>query len=405
VAVRTTRREEIKSSDGTPWGTTLAGTEPRARPPVRIQGERRALMELLAKADVAIGGSRPWDIIVHDERLFQCVMARGSLGAGESYMDGWWDCEQLDEMIFRVFRAQIERRLRSPYALRLALLAKLRNPQSRRRAFVIGERHYDIGDDLYARMLDRRMIYSCGYWRTAADLGEAQEHKLDLVCRKLGLERGMRVLDIGCGWGGAAQFAVERYGVSVTGITVSEKQAATGRERCCGLPVEILLQDYRSLKGKFDRIFSLGMFEHVGVRNYRTYLKKVRELLAPDGLFLLHTIGSNVSSITTEPWIDRYIFPNSMLPSMAQIAAAAERIWVIEDWHSFGFDYDRTLTCWSRNIGSRWAEIADRYGPRFRRMWHFYLMSSAAGFRARRNQLWQIVMSPQGLVGGQHEVR
>jgi cyclopropane-fatty-acyl-phospholipid synthase len=356
-------------------------------------------------ADVAINGLRPWDIAVHDERLFQCVMARGSLGVGESYMDGWWDCQQLDEMFFRVKRARTEQHLPSRGALWLALLAKLRNPQSRRRAFAIGEHHYDIGDDLYARMLDRRMIYSCGYWRAAADLDQAQEHKLDLVCRKLGLERGMRVLDIGCGWGGAAQFAAERYGVSVTGITVSENQAAAGRERCRGLPVEILLQDYRTLEGKFDRIFSLGMFEHVGVRNYRTYLNKVRELLAPDGLFLLHTIGSNVSETTADPWIDKYIFPNSMLPSMAQIAAAAERLWVIEDWHEFGGDYDRTLLCWSRNIESRWAEIADRYDPRFRRMWHFYLMSSAAGFRARRNRLWQILMSPQGLVGGYREVR
>ena len=406
MAVRSRGRERIEFSDGTSRGAPapLARTEARARPAARIRAEHRALSELLARADVAIGGSRPWDIVVHDERLFRCVMARGSLGAGESYMDGWWDCEQLDEMVFRVRRAQLEQHLPSS-DLWLALLAKLRNPQSRRRAFVIGQRHYDIGDDLYARMLDRRMIYSCGYWRAAADLDQAQEHKLDLVCRKLGLERGMRVLDIGCGWGGAAQFAVERYGVSVTGITVSENQAAAARERCRGLPVEILLQDYRSLQGKFDRIFSLGMFEHVGVRNYRTYLNKVRELLAPDGLFLLHTIGSNVSDTTADPWIDKYIFPNSMLPSMAQIAAAAERIWVIEDWHDFGVDYDRTLLCWSRNIESRWAEIADRYGPRFRRMWHFYLMSSAAGFRARRNRLWQIVMSPQGLVGGYREVR
>jgi cyclopropane-fatty-acyl-phospholipid synthase len=407
MAVRSIARKGIGFLDGNARGTLAppASTESRTPLAARVQKERRVLTELLEKADVAIGGSRPWDIVVHDERLFRRVMAHGSLGAGESYMDGWWDCEQLDAMFFRVKRAQIEHHLPSSSELWLALLAKLRNPQSERRAFVIGERHYDIGDDLYSRMLDRRMIYSCGYWRAAADLDQAQEHKLDLVCRKLGLERGMRVLDIGCGWGGAAQFAAERYGVAVTGITVSEKQAAAACERCRGLPVEILLQDYRSLQGKFDRIFSLGMFEHVGVRNYRTYLKKVRELLAPDGLFLLHTIGSNVSRVTADPWFDKYIFPNSMLPSMAQIAAAAERIWVIEDWHDFGVDYDRTLLCWSRNIESQWAEIAARYGPRFRRMWHFYLMSSAAGFRARGNRLWQIVMSPQGLVGGYREVR
>lgn len=407
MAVRSIGREQFGSSHGAARGTPapLVRARQRAWPAGRIREERRLLTELMGQADVAIGGSRPWDIAVHDERVFERVMARGSLGAGESYMDGWWDCEQLDEMLFRVKRAQLEQHLPSHGALWLALLARLRNPQSRRRAFDVGERHYDIGDDLYTRMLDRRMIYSCGYWRAAADLDQAQEHKLDLVCRKLGLERGMRVLDIGCGWGGAAQFAVERYGVSVTGVTVSENQAAAARARCRGLPVEIRLQDYRAVEGKYDRILSLGMFEHVGVRNYRTYLKKVRALLAPDGLFLLHTIGSNLSETTADPWIDKYIFPNAMLPSMAQIAAAAERIWVIEDWHEFGVDYDRTLLCWSRNIESRWAEIADRYGPRFRRMWRFYLMSSAAGFRARRNRLWQIVMSPQGLVGGYPEVR
>lgn len=392
----------MRSAQGAP--PPAVGTRTAARV-ARSGRARAAVAELLARADVAIDGARPWDIVVHDQRLFRRVLAHGTLGAGEAYMDGWWDCEQLDEMLFRVMRAQLVERLRSPHALWLALLARLRNAQSRQRAFVVGQRHYDIGDDLYARMLDRRMIYSCGYWRSAADLDQAQEHKLDLVCRKLGLTPGMRVLDIGCGWGGAAALAAERYGVSVTGVTVSENQAAAARARCRGLPVEILLQDYRALAGTFDRIFSLGMFEHVGARNYRTYLAKVRALLAPDGLFLLHTIGTNVSSVTTDPWIDKYIFPNSMLPSMAQIAAAAERSWVIEDWHGFGVDYDRTLLGWARNIESRWAEIADRYGPRFQRMWRFYLLSSAAGFRARKHQLWQIVMSPHGLPGGYREVR
>ncbi len=373
--------------------------------PAGVSNERRYLTELLASADIAVDGHRPWDIVVHDERLFRRLLSQGSLGAGESYMDGWWDCAQLDEMIARALKAKLHERLRSWRGFVNVALALLRNPQSRRRAFVVGQRHYDIGNDLYGRMLDRRMIYSCAYWRTAENLDAAQEAKLDLVCRKLGLERGMRVLDIGCGWGGAAQLAVERYGVSVTGVTVSGNQAAAARERCRGLPVEIFLQDYRAIQGTFDRIFSLGMFEHVGARNYRTYLKKVRTLLAPGGLFLLHTIGSNVSHVTTDPWIDKYIFPGSMLPSMAQIAAAAERLWVIEDWQDFGVDYDRTLLCWSRNVESRWAEIADRYGPRFRRMWRFYLMSSAAGFRARQHRLWQIVMSPQGLVGGYREVR
>jgi cyclopropane-fatty-acyl-phospholipid synthase len=367
--------------------------------------ERRYLAELLAEADVALDGVRPWDLMVHDERMARRVLAQGSIGAGESYMDGWWDCAQLDEMFARVFRARIERRLRSWRGVTNVVLANLINPQSPRRAFVVGERHYDIGNDLYERMLDARMIYSCGYWRTAQDLGTAQEHKLDLVCRKLGLERGMRVLDVGCGWGGAAAFIAERYGSSVVGITVSRAQAQLAAERCRGLPVDIVLEDYRALTGKFDRIYSLGMFEHVGRRNYHTYLYKMRDLLAPDGLFLLHTIGSIVSLHTTDPWIERYIFPNSMLPSMAQISRAAEPDWVIEDWHNFGVDYDRTLMSWSRNFDARWHEIAAQYSERFRRMWHFYLRASAAAFRARKLQLWQIVLSPHGVPGGYHAVR
>jgi cyclopropane-fatty-acyl-phospholipid synthase len=373
--------------------------------PVTASRERRFLDALLAPADIRLDGTRPWDIVVHDERMCARVLTEGSLGAGESYMDGWWDCAQLDEMIARAMRARLDRRLKSWRAAWHVVLAKLRNPQSERRAFEVGERHYDIGNDLYERMLDRRLIYSCGYWRTASDLDTAQEDKLDLVCRKLGLERGMRVLDIGSGWGGAAQFAAERYGVSVVGVTVSKEQAELARERCSGLPVEFKLDDYRHLTGRFDRIWSLGMFEHVGVRNYRTYFDKVRQLLAPDGLFLLHTIGANASRLVTDPWIEKYIFPNSMLPSAAQITAAAEPEWVIEDWHGFGVDYDRTLMSWSRNFEARWHEIASQYGERFRRMWHFYLHSAAGLFRARANQLWQIVLSPHGVPGGYREVR
>jgi cyclopropane-fatty-acyl-phospholipid synthase len=169
--------------------------------------------------------------------------------------------------------------------------------------------------------------------------------------------------------------------------------------------VKIILDDYRKLAGQFDRIFSLGMFEHVGLRNYRRYFSVVRKLLVDDGLFLLHTIGRNNSAAANDPWIERYIFPNSMLPSMAQIASASEGLWVTEDWHGFGPDYDRTLMCWYDNFEQHWSEIAANYGERFRRMWRFWLLSSAAAFRARRTQLWQIVLSPSGVPGGYREVR
>lgn len=366
---------------------------------------RQAVESLLSGTGVTINGSNPWDIRVHDPAFYRRVLWKGSLGVGESYMDGLWDCEQLDQMLFKVFRAAAEQRVRSIHKFLLATQTHIVNRQSPRRAFKVGEQHYDIGDDLYERMLDERMIYSCGYWRDAKDLASAQEAKLDLVCRKLRLEPGMHVLDIGCGWGGAAQFAAERYGVSVTGVTVSKNQAAAAAERCRHLPVKILLQDYRALEGKFDRIYSIGMFEHVGVRNYRTYFKHARRLLADDGLFLLHTIGSNTSERVTDPWIDKYIFPNSLLPSIKQIARAIEHRFIVEDWHSFGPDYDRTLMAWYERFRESWPQLASKYGERFRRMWEFWLLSSAAAFRSRRTQLWQILLSPRGVVGGLEEVR
>jgi cyclopropane-fatty-acyl-phospholipid synthase len=381
-------------------GRAAAGLARRRR-----RSARDVLAEWLAGADVVIDGPRAWDLQGRDERLWNRILADGTLGLGEAYMDGWWDASCVDELASRALRAAIDGRLTSGRETWLALKARVINLQAPRRAFAVGERHYDVGDDLYARMLDRRMIYSCAYWRGADDLAGAQEAKLDLVCRKLGLQPGMRVLDIGCGWGGAAAFAAERYGVAVTGVTVSRNQAAAARERCRQLPVEILFDDYRSLDGRFDRIYSLGMFEHVGPRNYRAFLAKARELLAPGGLFLLHTIGNHVTQKANDPWIERYIFPNSYVPSRAQIDAAAERLWVVEDWHEFGVDYDRTLLAWADNFERGWPKLAARYGERFRRMWHYWLMTSAGAFRARHLHLWQIVMSPDGIVGGYREIR
>ncbi|UCC71293.1 MAG: cyclopropane fatty acyl phospholipid synthase [Gemmatimonadota bacterium] len=361
---------------------------------------RRRVEELLAHADVEVGGSRPWDIRVHDARLYARVMAQGSLGLGESYMDGWWDCDRLDELFYRIVRAGLEYEVR-PLADGLrALRARVINLQSPSRAFQIGRRHYDIGNDLYRCMLDRRMIYSCGYWKDAMTLDEAQEAKLDLVCRKLGLRPGMRVLDIGCGWGGAAKFAAEGFDVEVVGITVSEEQVRLARDSCEGLPIQIRLQDYREVTDEFDRVFSLGMFEHVGCKNYSAFMRVARRCLRDDGLFLLHTIGGNRSVSTNDPWMARYIFPNSMLPSTKQIADACEGEFVIEDWHNLGPDYDKTLMEWYRNFEGGWDTLKESYNERFRRMWTYYLLSCAGAFRGRKTQLWQIVLSPRGVSGG-----
>ncbi len=364
-----------------------------------VRFERR-IADLLAGADVRIGGDRPWDIQVHDPRFHARVLGQGSLGLGESYMDGWWDAGSLDGLLFHLLAARIDERVHGAGEIFDALRARLTNLQSPRRSGEVGRRHYDLGNDLYAAMLGGRLVYSCGYWRVAADLDAAQEAKLDLVCRKLRLQPGMRVLDIGCGWGEALKFAAERYGVSGVGVTISREQAAYARRLCTGLPVEIRLQDYRELDESFDAAFSLGMFEHVGVRNYGAYFDVVRRCLPADGLFLLHTIGGSRSVQRTDPWIARYIFPNSMLPSAAQIAHAIEGRFVVEDWHNFGADYDRTLQAWSTNIEAAWHTLDPRYDARFRRMWRFYLAASMATFRSRRSQLWQLVLSPNGVPGG-----
>ena len=366
---------------------------------------RNRVAKLFDAAEIKIGGSRPWDIHVHEPAFYRRLLAEGARGAGESYMDGWWDVDQLDEFFCRVMKADLAQRLKSWHFWIDLARARLLNLQSRSRAFAVGEKHYDLGNELYKSMLDRRMIYSCGYWRDAENLDEAQEAKLDLVCRKLQFEPGMRVLDVGCGWGGAAKYMVRHHDVEVTGITVSREQASHTEQTCRGLPIEIRLQDYRELKGEYDRIFSIGMFEHVGCKNYRTFMRIVRRCLVRNGLFLLQTIGGSRSVSTIDPWIERHIFPNSMLPSVVQISTAAEGLFVLEDWHNFGTDYDKTLRHWFRNFDREWPLLKKDYDDRFYRMWKYYLLSSAGSFRARTIHLWQIVMSPDGVPGGYESMR
>ena len=369
---------------------------------------RGAVAELLSLADVRIGGDRPWDIQVRDERLFSRVLSGGSLALGESYMDGWWDAPSIDEMTRRIVEARLDEKVKGlKNVIGLSLKAKFLNMQAEKRAYNIGEKHYDIGNDLYQAMLDKRMNYSCAYWKDARDLDEAQEAKLELCCRKLGLEPGMSVLDIGCGWGAFAKYAAERHGATVTGITVSKEQVALARDMCRGLPVRIELEDYRSLDGRYDRVLSVGMIEHVGCKNYRAYMEIVDRVLAGDGLFLLQTIGSNRSGRNGEPWMDKYIFPDGMLPSPAHLTRAAEGLFVLEDWHNFGASYDPTLMAWKRNFDANWDSLSrnGKYDDRFRRMWTYYLLTCAGSFRARHNQLWQLLFSKRGVPGGCQSVR
>ena len=355
------------------------------------EGFVRSLFE---RAGIAVGGSAPHDIAVHDRRFYARVLRAGSLGLGESYMDGWWDCAAIDQMIARIHRAKLSKSIRKSWKAMAALLrARLFNLQNPRRAFQIGERHYDIGNDLYRAMLDARMVYTCAYWKDATTLEEAQEAKLDLVCRKLGLEPGMRVLELGCGWGSFAKYAAEKYGVSVTGYSVSKEQIALGRELCAGLPVDLRLDDYRNASGRYDRVLSIGIMEHVGYKNYRTYMELADRCLAPGGVSFVHTIGGSKSDATCDPWTQKSIFPNGCVPSVAQLARAMEGIFVFEDLHNIGPDYDPTLMEWHARFTAAWPELRAKYGERFFRMWTYYLLMSAAAFRARYLHLFQVVMA------------
>lgn len=384
---------------------------------------KEEIENLLEKAGVTINGSNDFDIQVKDERLFSHLLSGGSLALGESYMDGWWDSKSLDQFFYKILSAHLHKKFSLSWPIVLLFLkSNVINLQSVSRSFIVGEKHYDIGNDLYKLMLGETMAYSCGYWKNATNLDKAQTAKFDLICKKLGLKKSnpstssgqnLRILDIGCGWGGFLKYAAENYGVRGVGITVSKEQLHIAKEVCKNLPIEIKLQDYRTLHDHFDHIVSVGMFEHVGLKNYRTYISKARELLKDDGLFLLHTIGSSKSTTSTDPWINKYIFPNGKLPSMAQIAKAVDGLFVVEDWHNFGADYDKTLMAWFNNFDKNWDQLKflrdssgqEKYSDRFYRMWKYYLLSCAGSFRARNIQLWQIVLSKNGVPGGYKSIR
>lgn len=361
---------------------------------------QRRYARLLACAGIEINGNRPWDMRVHDTRMFARCLREGTLGLGDAYVAGWWDAPALDEFFARLIKARLDERIPNVPRALAALRAAFANLQTRYRARAVAETHYDIGNELYRAMLGETMVYTCAWWDEAETLDAAQRAKLDLVCRKLGLEPGMRVLDIGCGWGSFARHAAEHYGARVVGVTISEEQARLARALCAGHDVDIRLQDYRDVEGRFDRIASLGMFEHVGRKNYRVYMDTARRLLEPDGLFLLHTIGRNDQGAGIDPWVTRYIFPNSEIPSLRRLVRALDRRFVIEDLHNFGADYARTLQAWRENFVRAWPSFASHMPADFYRRWMYYLNLFTGVFRARGLQLWQCVLSPQGVPGG-----
>ncbi|HSX10740.1 MAG TPA: cyclopropane fatty acyl phospholipid synthase [Chlamydiales bacterium] len=377
-------------------GTAIHGTTPK-----------QIVEEILAQADVRVNGDRPSDIRVYDDRLYARLIADGSLGLGESYMDGWWDAPALDECMCKLLKAKLEAKVKPTWQMAWNYFkAKIFNMQEKgARSTKVIDQHYELGDNLYELMLGDTLAYTCAYWKNAHSLDEAQKQKFDLIAKKVGLKKGMRVLDLGCGWGGFAHHIAKNYGVEVVAVNLSAGQCAYAKKLCAGLPVEVRNHDYREAEGTFDRIISIGLMEHVGAKNYRGFMELIHRCLKDDGLALVHTIGRNESAVTSDPWISKYIFPHGHLPSIAQIGQAAEGLFVMEDWHNIGSNYDTTLLAWYKNFESNWDKIKSNYPEPFYKMWKYYLLSCAGAFRARSIQLWQVVLSKQGVQGGYDSVR
>ena len=365
--------------------------------------------DVLATADIRIGGDRPWDIRVNDARLFRRVLVGGVTALGDAYIDQWWDCDALDQFFDRAFGPMLRAGFLSIFEPRVRICFKNCGTFKARAARRNAESHYNLGNDLFQIMLDPRMLYTCAYWKNARTLDKAQEAKLELTCQKIGLRKGQRVLDIGCGWGGFAKYAAERHGAAVAAINVSSEQVKYATESCRGLPVEVRLQDYRDVNETFDHVVSVGCMEHVGPKNHRRFMQTAHRCMRDDGLFLLHFIASRNTYPNTQDrelsWIEKHIFPGAVMPSLKHLGAAIDGIFVIEDLHNFGADYDTTLMAWFANFERGWPAIEQKYGPRFYRMWKYYLHSCAGAFRCRKYQLWQVVLSKQGVRGGYTAVR
>lgn len=362
---------------------------------------RHTVESLFGRAGIELGGNRPWDVHVHDERFFERLLAQGSLGFGDSYVEGWWDCDRVDELICRVLERDLEDEVGTDWRIHVQLLkAKLTNLQRPSRAADVAS-HYDAGNAFFERVLGPTMVYSCAYWRRAEDLDAAQTAKLELIAQKLDLQPGDHVLELGCGWGSLAAHLARTRGCRVTAVTISEPQATYARERCKGLPVDVVCCDYRDAevahRGPYHKLSCVGMLEHIGRKNYASFMQRCADLVVPGGLILLQTIGTAVTTDATDPWIERRIFPGSVLPSPVDLTTSTEGKLLLEDWHAFSADYDRTLMAWHANFTAydRSGEL-HRDAP-FKRTWSYYLQSFAGCFRTHRTiQLWQLVLSRPG---------
>lgn len=356
------------------------------------------------------GTSSPAPVGTTDETPFEAIRAIARQGIdvlGDAYLAGSWTTPHLDQTMAALFSEPApagaslplsQRLARHGRVLRYLVTAGIYNLQQGAGSLEVAHRHYDLGNDLFEAMLDSSMTYTSGLWRSAKTLEEAQRAKLDALCKKMELQPGMSVLDIGCGWGNFAEYAAREYGVTVTGITISTEQARYARERCSGLPVTILEQDYRHVQGSFDRVVSIEMIEAVGKKNLGVFFDTIHRSLKPDGLLALQAISAETvtrySSRRIDEfllWILRHIFPNGYLPTLPELMAPARSAFVLENLDNLGNSYEKTLLAWEKNFADRWSTLSHRYDEQFYRMWRFYLLSCAALFRIRMTNVYQIV--------------
>ena len=377
---------------------------------------------------------------VDDERVYDEIISKRNLGLGESYMKGWWDHEAIDDFVYQIVRNKPDMNMTWMDVINLAytyVTSYITNFQSPTRSLDVGVDHYDLGDEIYVNMLGDSMTYTCAYWKDVdiksyslprresvntkqvkLQLNLAQERKLDLICRKLKLHPGMKVLDIGCGYGSFARYASEKYGVTVTGITISNDQLAYSMKSMSSDAVDYRFMDYRDLlvdehAQQYDAVVSIGMIEHVGWQNYDEFMKVVCRTMKDDGLALVHSIVGLKNKLVGDLWVTKYIFPGGLIPSLPQLSNSVQTTsLVIEDIHNFGAHYDKTLMMWYHLFVGNLEVInkqrvengKDELTDVFVRMWRYYLLSCAGAFRARNLQLYQMVLSKKGVVGGYERV-
>jgi len=360
--------------------------------------------QLLAGADIHLNGSRPWDIQIKHPLTLQRWMREGSLGMGESYMDGWWECQAIDQMMSRAVRARLQQHMGTPQAWWHSCWSKWAQHVPVGKGSIVGRAHYELSNLLFSAMLDSGMNNSSAYWHEGAStLEQAQTAKLDMICRKLQLQPGMRLLDLGCGWGSLMRHAAKYHGVTALGITQSEEQMQLGQQMTKGLAVQFELIDYRQFntdgRTQFDRVVSAGMLNQVAQVKDPAFFSAARRSLKKDGLFLMEAMGNNQADKLLGPWMEKHVLGKASLPSIGDIAEPAQAHFVLEDVHNLGADHDRTLLHWHQRFELAWPQLRLNYDERFYRMWRYHLLSSAGSFRARSTQIWQIVMSPKGLPG------